>query len=66
MGDKNLFKQLLGKQLRLKRIENIGRIERGEKLPTTFTLVILCKSLNIKIDPLIEEVWIKMKLESNE
>jgi transcriptional regulator with XRE-family HTH domain len=73
LEEKDLFKEVLGKYLKLKRYmkdltleelaeltnlddKHIGKIERGEKLPSSHTLYKLSISLNISIDALFLEV----------
>ncbi|MDX8361153.1 MULTISPECIES: helix-turn-helix transcriptional regulator [Bacillaceae] len=41
--------------------KNLGKIERGEKIPTTFTLYKLHKGLDMSVDRLFEHVTAELK-----
>ncbi|MDX8363777.1 helix-turn-helix transcriptional regulator [Cytobacillus sp. IB215665] len=41
--------------------KNLGKIERGEKIPTTFTLYKLHKGLDMSVDSLFEQVTEELK-----
>lgn len=76
LNDKDLFKEILGRCLRARRnaksiesiagiadmdFNNLGRNERGEKLPNSYTLFKITRALNISVDDLFEEVYQEME-----